>query len=89
MPRFDFHCTACDQVFEETIPFGSKKLPPCPACGSTKTEKLLSVPGVLFKGGGFYKTDSSVQQSEPKQETPKSEPKKAEESPKTGDSKKS
>lgn len=61
MPRFDFRCTACDHHFEDSIPFGSKTLPPCPACGKKKTEKMLSAPmGIQFKGSGFYKTDSKT-----------------------------
>lgn len=81
MPRFDFRCKKCETVFEETIPFGSKKLPPCPKCHSKAIEKLLSAPGVLFKGEGFYKTDSRPAEktdepakTEPKKEMPKSEP---------------
>ena len=80
MPRFDFRCTACETVFEETIPFDAKKMPACPSCGRTKTEKLLSAPmGIVFKGTGFYKTDSrsssgaSKKSVEAKPETPKPE----------------
>jgi putative FmdB family regulatory protein len=58
MPTFDFHCTACDKIFEKTLVFGTKEKPVCPSCGSTKTEKLISMPTVVFKGSGFYKTDS-------------------------------
>jgi putative FmdB family regulatory protein len=58
MPTFDFACKKCEHVFEFTRPFGSKELPPCPKCGSKKTEKLLSPPAVHFKGAGWYKTDS-------------------------------
>lgn len=72
MPTFDFRCTKCAAVFESAIPFGSKKRPPCPACKHKKTEKLLSAPGIVFKGSGFYKTDASKStvKTEPK-ETPK------------------
>ena len=58
MPTFDFHCPSCNHTFEETIGFGVKKLPPCPKCHAKKVEKLLSMPGIAFKGGGFYKNDS-------------------------------
>lgn len=82
MPRFDFKCKKCQTVFEETIPFGSKKLPPCSKCGSKGTEKLLSAPGIMFKGEGFYKTDSRPAEAKeapaapaPKKETPKPETK--------------
>ena len=32
--------------------------PKCLQCGSANVEKLLSPPPVIFKGSGFYKTDS-------------------------------
>lgn len=59
MPTFDFTCTACKSVFEKTLSFGVKTKPACPECGSKKTEKMLSMPGIVFKGSGFYKTDST------------------------------
>ncbi len=58
MPTFDFQCAKCKNVFEFNRPFGSKANPACPNCASKKTEKLLSVPAIAFKGSGWYKTDS-------------------------------
>ena len=59
MPRFDFECQKCKNIFEGTLPFGSKTLLACPLCKSLKVEKLLVPPmGIVFKGSGFYKTDS-------------------------------
>ncbi|MBI5156043.1 zinc ribbon domain-containing protein [Candidatus Peregrinibacteria bacterium] len=60
MPRFDFRCKKCQTTFEESLAFGSQKLPKCPACGSGMTEKLISPPAVHFKGSGWYKTDSKA-----------------------------
>lgn len=83
MPLFDFQCTGCQNIFEATLSFGSKTKPVCPACGTKKTEKLLTPPAFHFKGGGFYKTDTSKlpvqkKKEETKQppETPKAESKK-------------
>ena len=60
MPTFDFSCTTCKKIFEATIPFQSKKYPACPFCGAQKVDKLISMPsGIVFKGKGFYKTDSA------------------------------
>ena len=59
MPRYDFHCTACDDVFEATVPFETDGLPPCPRCGKKNAEKVITPPmGIHFRGSGFYKTDS-------------------------------
>jgi len=57
MPLYDFECQECRERFELEHPRGAV-VPLCIICGSTKTEKLLSPPPVIFKGGGFYKTDS-------------------------------
>ncbi len=59
MPTFDFQCQKCGTVFEETLPFGSKTLPPCVKCKSKRVEKLMSPPAIHFKGSGFYKTDAN------------------------------
>ncbi|KAB1443686.1 FmdB family zinc ribbon protein [Pseudodesulfovibrio senegalensis] len=40
MPIFEYRCHKCEHVFEEIASFENK--PPCPACGSSNTEKLLS-----------------------------------------------
>lgn len=45
-------------MFEQMTSVQSKKTPACPECKSESVERLLSTPGVIFKGSGFYKTDS-------------------------------
>ncbi len=74
MPTFDFTCTACKTVFEKTVAFGSKTKPACPECGSKKTEKMISMPSVVFKGSGFYKTDSKASPAKKTPEAVKQEP---------------
>ena len=41
MPIFDFHCTACQAGFERLTKL-SDPLPPCPTCGSTAVQRVLS-----------------------------------------------
>lgn len=74
MPTFDFQCPACQHVFEFSRPFGSKDIPPCPKCAHKKTEKLMHIPAISFKGDGFYKTDTSKAAEKPA-DTPKTEKK--------------
>lgn len=57
MPRFDFLCKDCDTTFEHLLLSGEAPVL-CLKCGGTDVTKLLSPPSVIFKGGGFYKTDS-------------------------------
>lgn len=79
MPTYDFTCSTCSSRFEALLPFGGKKRPPCPKCGSRKTEKLITPPTIHFKGTGFFKTDNCKKSSpEKKSEKTAPEPKKAE-----------
>ncbi len=58
MPNYEFQCGECQTTFPKVLPFGSKDLPLCPACGGV-TRKLIKPPMIHFKGSGFYKTDST------------------------------
>lgn len=49
MPIFEFVCASCGKSFEEIIA-ANAKFPPCPACGSTSVEKILSTPCVVQSG---------------------------------------
>jgi len=44
MPIYDFKCRACGHVFEELVRLG--QTPPCPSCGGSELEKLVSIPAV-------------------------------------------
>ena len=69
MPNYQYQCVSCDRQFFQSLPFGSKKEVPCPACKG-KTKRLIIPPMVHFKGSGFYKNDSKPAPVE-KKETPK------------------
>ena len=56
MPRYDYRCKAGHR-YEKQEPFGSPVEHPCEKCGKT-AQRQLSAPTVIFKGGGWYKTDS-------------------------------
>lgn len=58
MPTYDFLCAACGRKFACFTPMGTVKTT-CPACGNTEATKQFSAStGIIFKGSGFYKTDS-------------------------------
>ena len=88
MPTYDFQCAGCSHTFEFNRPFGSRKIPPCPRCGSAAVRKLIAPPAIHFKGKGFYKTDS--QKPVKREEKKKEEKKEVKEQPPKGqkDSKK-
>jgi len=57
VPTYQYACTACDERLEAVQTFTDAPLTECPACGGT-LRKVFSAVGVVFKGSGFYKTDS-------------------------------
>jgi putative FmdB family regulatory protein len=57
MPTYQYACTACDHAFEQVQSFTEDALTVCPACDG-KLRKVFSAAGVVFKGSGFYRTDS-------------------------------
>ena len=57
MPTYQYACTACGDNIEVVQSFTDAALTECPACGGA-LRKVFSAVGVVFKGSGFYKTDS-------------------------------
>ncbi len=57
MPTYQYACTACDHRFEAVQSFSDPSLTVCPECGGT-LRKVFSSVGIVFKGSGFYRTDS-------------------------------
>ena len=57
MPTYQYACTACGENIEAVQSFTDPALTECPACGGA-LRKVFSAVGVVFKGSGFYKTDS-------------------------------
>lgn len=57
MPTYQYACTACPHEFEAIQSFSDDSLTKCPEC-TGEIRKVYSAVGVVFKGSGFYKTDS-------------------------------
>ena len=57
MPTYQYACTACGDEHEAVQSFTDKALSECQVCGG-QLRKVYSAVGVVFKGSGFYKTDS-------------------------------
>lgn len=57
MPTYQYACTACGHRFEAVQSFSDSALTECPECAG-KLRKLFGSVGVVFKGSGFYRTDS-------------------------------
>ena len=63
MPTYQYACTACGEQLEAVQSFTDAALTECPVCGGA-LRKVFSAVGVVFKGSGFYKTDSRKGTSE-------------------------
>ncbi|MEZ5114268.1 MAG: FmdB family zinc ribbon protein [Nocardioidaceae bacterium] len=57
MPTYEYACADCSHVFDIFQSFSDDSLTECPECGG-KLRKVFSPAGVVFKGSGFYRTDS-------------------------------
>ncbi len=57
MPRYDYRCEACENVFEVTQSFDSEPAAQCPRC-SNSARRLVSKVAIHFKGSGWYSTDN-------------------------------
>ncbi|QMU72885.1 FmdB family zinc ribbon protein [Streptacidiphilus sp. P02-A3a] len=57
MPTYQYQCTECGSGLEAVQKFTDDALTVCPEC-SGRLRKIYSAVGVVFKGSGFYRTDS-------------------------------
>ena len=57
MPTYQYACTECEHSFEQFQAFSDDALTVCPQCQG-RLRKVFNAVGVVFKGSGFYRTDS-------------------------------
>ena len=58
MPTYQYVCGACEAPLEIVQSFSDDALVDCPECGAPELRKVYGSVGVVFKGSGFYRTDS-------------------------------
>lgn len=63
MPIYDYHCDHCGHTFSAVQSYTDATLEKCPSCGK-RPRKLMATPAIVFKGGGWYKTDSRPAQKD-------------------------
>ena len=76
MPTYQYACAACGHELEAVQAFTDDPLTVCPECGG-QLRKRFSAVGVVFKGSGFYRTDSRSAKSSSDGGATKKEPAKA------------
>ena len=77
MPTYQYACKECGHAFDEVQSFSDEALTECPECDG-RLRKVFNAVGVVFKGSGFYRTDSRGKESSSE---PASSPAKADAAP--------
>ena len=57
LPTYEYRCDSCEKNFDVVQSFHDDPVTACPTCGS-RVRKVFGNVGIVFKGSGFYKTDS-------------------------------
>lgn len=58
MPVYAYQCKNCGHAFDVRQSFSDDALVRCPVCHQDTLRKKFNTVGVVFKGSGFYSTDS-------------------------------
>src|SRR6266545_7179364 len=86
VPIYDYRCDHCGHVFSAVQSFNDSALDTCPNCGK-QPRRLILAPAVVFKGSGWYKTDSRGKAPAEAGDTTKTDTKSDSKSETKGDSK--
>ncbi len=57
MPTYEYACVKCNHEYEKREGFDAPSMQKCPVCGGTARRVFHAAP-IVFKGSGFYVTDS-------------------------------
>lgn len=60
MPTYVYACKSCAHRFEQYQSFSEDSLVTCPECAQDALRKVFDSVGIVFKGSGFYSTDSQT-----------------------------
>ena len=58
MPLYTYQCDNCGVQFEKLQKFTDKPIKRCPECNKSTVRRVIQPAGIIFKGSGWYKTDS-------------------------------
>lgn len=87
MPTYEYECRGCGHRFEEFHKISDAPVRTCPKCRKDKVQRLISAGGgFIFKGSGFYVTDSKKSSASPSEskKTTRKEKKTARKTPDSG-----
>lgn len=63
MPTYEYECRACAHRFEAFQSMSEAPISLCPQCGASVRRMIGGGTGIIFKGSGFYVTDSKPKSS--------------------------
>ena len=63
MPTYEYACSRCKATYELRQGFDAPNTHRCEECGKGTAKRVLHAPRVVFKGSGWYITDSKKSQS--------------------------
>ena len=63
MPIYTYRCENCGVQFERQQSYTDEPLKRCPECNKNKLRKVITPSGIVFKGSGWYVTDSKSKSS--------------------------
>jgi len=86
VPTYQYSCTECGHFFEAVQSFSDDSLTVCPECEG-RLRKVYNAVGVVFKGSGFYRTDSRAPEGGASTTSSDSTPAKTEAAPAKAESK--
>src|SRR5205823_3585870 len=58
MPIYEYECSNCGKRFEKIQSMTADSITECINCGGGPIRRVLHPVGIIFKGSGWYKTDS-------------------------------
>ncbi len=58
MPLYAYKCDNCGVQFDRMQKFSDKPIKRCPECSKSTVRRVIQPSGIIFKGSGWYKTDS-------------------------------
>lgn len=73
MPIYDHLCDHCGHAFSVVRSFSDPPVEHCPVCGK-RPRRLIALPAIVFKGSGWYKTDSRASSPAAKESAAKDAP---------------
>lgn len=62
MPLYEYECASCGQAVDKRHGFDETNTDKCEHCGGD-LKRRFSATGIVFKGSGFYVTDSRAKSS--------------------------